>query len=74
MERLKTLWWGKEGGGNKGGRGGEVGVRGVALVLLLEGLRPGFGSMPERRSRIATSERGREEEKEKREGMGWRQK
>ena len=46
----------------------------MALVLLVEGLGPGFGSMPERKSRIATSERGREEEKEKREEIGWWQK
>ena len=52
------------GGGKRGGGRGVVEV--FALVwLLVKGLGPGLDSMPARRRRIATSERGREEEKKK---------
>ena len=45
-------------------------VVGLALAwLLVKGLGPGFDSMPARRRRVATSERGREEER-KRRGAG----
>ena len=47
---------------------------GFALVLLAEGLGPGLDSTPARRRRVATSERGREEEKKGRGGRDWREK
>ena len=65
--------------GSNGGGGKRGGGRGVVEVfafvwLLVKGLGPGLDSMPARRRRIATSERGRRGEKKGREGEGLWQK
>ena len=57
---------GSKGGGGKRGGGRGV-VVGLALAwLLVKGLGPGFGSIPARSRSVATSERGREEERKRR--------
>ena len=80
LDRSRMSWMigemEKSSGGNKGGGGKRGGGRGVVVGLalawlLVKGLGPGFGSMPARRRRVATSERGREEEKKRGEVGGW---
>ena len=63
----------KGGGGKRGGGRGVV--VGLALAwLLVKGLGPGFGSIPARNRRVATSKRGRVEEKKGEEEGGLWQK
>ena len=70
----RGLRGGESSGGSKGGGGKRGGGRGVVVGLalawlLVKGLGPGFGSIPARNRRVATNERGREEER-KRRGAG----